>query len=159
MKTIFSIIFLVIAVQLTSISKAAVSIDTAWVASEGIDAFVNSGSAGTNYGTNTALLGFWNTTAQRSYIDVDLSGIPTNAIITKATLRMYASAVNNAVTHNYDICRVMASWTEGGITWTNKPATTTAGKSTLSHAASSSTGWQSVDILGLVQYAVCYPTQ
>src|SRR5580698_1390102 len=55
------------------------------------DAFTNSASPGTNYGAN-ALLDV-NGTKQVSYIQFDLTPIPSASSVSKATLKLYVNAV------------------------------------------------------------------
>lgn len=85
------------------------------------DAYVNNGSsAGTNYGYNSYLVSTNGSSGylRQAYLKFDAHGIEGN--ITSAKLRLYnQGAVNTQVNvHNVP----SNSWTEGSITWNNKPA-------------------------------------
>ena len=87
-------------------------------------------NAGTNYGGNAAIdVESHTTTNIRTYIEFLVTGctpaIPSTATVLAATLRLYATAVPNAVCRSEDIFPVTATWTETGITWTNQPFGTT----------------------------------
>ena len=95
-----------------------------------IDAMVEQNHAGTNYGTNAAIdVESHTTTNIRTYIEFLITGctpaIPSTATVLGATLRLYATAVPNAVCRTEDIFPVTATWTETGITWNNQPFGTT----------------------------------
>ncbi|MBI3136217.1 MAG: DNRLRE domain-containing protein [Bacteroidetes bacterium] len=135
--------------------------DTIYLDTDGYDAHVYSGSTGTNYGTSTSAPVNWDygTTsyANRLFLQGDLSNIPRNAVVTNAYLYLYAEAVDNSVNHPLLVQGVTAGWTEGAITWANQPAVTTANRSLITHAATSSTGWHAMSIKALAQAAVNVP--
>ena len=57
-----------------------------------------------------------------SYIRFNiLENIPEGASIKSAKLRLYSYAVYGEGAYNFKICRVLGEWSEGGITWGNKP--------------------------------------
>lgn len=148
----------------TFFAGAATTIrDTIKIKTDGKDAYVHSGYPSSNYGTRTSDSVFWTNgspgQANRTFIYADLSGIPTNAIIISATLKLYAAGVNNSGNHPMYVSRVLSSWTETGITWSNQPAVTTTDQVSVSHASTSSTGWQAMDLRVLAQYSVNLPTQ
>jgi predicted ribosomally synthesized peptide with SipW-like signal peptide len=87
------------------------------------DSYINSGSANTNYGANVNLIdGRSGSTYQKALIKFTLSSIPSTAVITSATLQLYATADGNAndVVNMY---RLRRAWIEGnnstnsGVTW------------------------------------------
>ncbi len=82
------------------------------------DAFTNSAAPTTNYGANVLL--DVNGTKQVSYIQFDLTAIPSGASISKATLKLYANAVTKAGSFNVDY--VNGAWAEGTITHNLAPA-------------------------------------
>ncbi|MGD1033329.1 MAG: DNRLRE domain-containing protein [Candidatus Dormibacteria bacterium] len=95
-----------------------------------IDAQVEQGNAGTNYGTAATMEVQSSYNANmRVYIEFLVSGcypaIPTGATVRAATLRLYATAVPTGACRTEDIFPVTAAWTEAGITWTNQPFGTT----------------------------------
>jgi hypothetical protein len=80
------------------------------------DAYVNSGSPSTNYGSLTTLRGDGSPVV-RSYLRFDVQGL--NGPVTRATLRIYANSSSNT---GHDIRSVSDnSWTETAITYTNAP--------------------------------------
>ncbi len=95
-----------------------------------IDAPVEQGTAGTNYGTATTMeVQSSHNANMRVYIEFLVSAcspaIPATATVRAATLRLWATAVPNATCRTEDIFPVTASWTEAGITWTSQPFGTT----------------------------------
>jgi hypothetical protein len=95
-----------------------------------IDAAVEQGNAGTNYGTAATMeVQSSHNANMRVYIEFLVSGcypaIPASAIVRAATLRLYATAVPAGTCRTEDIFPVTATWTEAGITWTNQPFGTT----------------------------------
>jgi PKD repeat protein len=86
------------------------------------DAHVKSTSTGTNYGTATTLQvrqgDASNTTTYVSYLKFTVSGV-NGAAVTDAKLRLY---VTDASPDGGSVFRVGDTWTETGLTWTNRPA-------------------------------------
>lgn len=94
------------------------------------DSYVNQNSRPTNYGTDASLLvrskGGAN---ERSFVQFNLSSIPSGSTVQTATLRLYMSTAP-ASSRSYDVNRVTVSWTEGGINWGNQPAVAAAATNT-----------------------------
>jgi hypothetical protein len=85
------------------------------------DAYTNTADPTTNYGAKTLL--DVESASQTSYIQFDLSAIPagyTSADITKASLKLYVSAVTKAGSFNVDF--VNGAWSESTITASTAPA-------------------------------------
>ncbi|HEY4842034.1 MAG TPA: DNRLRE domain-containing protein [Terriglobales bacterium] len=85
------------------------------------DAYTNTADPTTNYGSKTLL--DVESASQTTYIQFDLSVIPagyTSADITKASLKLYVSAVTKAGSFNVDY--VNGTWSESTITASNAPA-------------------------------------
>jgi hypothetical protein len=82
------------------------------------DAYTNSADPATKYGAN-ALLDVDGAT-QKTYIQFNLSSIPTGASISQATLKLYVNAVTTA--GSFEVYTVGASWSESTIDYTNEPA-------------------------------------
>lgn len=85
------------------------------------DAYVNSSSSSTNYGT-AATLGVVSP-SQISYIRFDLTAVPSTysgAQVAKATLKLFVNGVTTAGNFNIDV--VAGSWTEKTITYNLQPA-------------------------------------
>ena len=55
-----------------------------------------------------------------SYVQFNLAGIPTNAPISKATLRVFVDAVADA--GSFDVYQVNSAWAENTLTYNNAPA-------------------------------------
>lgn len=113
------------------------------------DAAVSTYTPNTNYSTHPECLSAsWTCGGSpcqaRSYFDFNLSQIPTNAVIESAKLYLYAvpNSTNNGYTgqptygtNNASVIqRVIQSWDENTITWTNKPNTTAVNQATLSQS-------------------------
>src|SRR5688572_17409470 len=103
----------------SSLIFGAVISDTIFVDPDGYDAYVNSASSGMNYAGDANLYvhknGVAASSTQRTYMFIDLTDIPTNAILTKATLRLYGETVVNTGNHDMLVSRVTSSWTETGV--------------------------------------------
>lgn len=85
------------------------------------DAYINTASPGTNYGT-AVTLGVVSP-SQTTFIAFDLSSIPAGyngSSIAKATLKLYLSSVTTAGSFNVDL--VNGSWTEATLNANNAPA-------------------------------------
>jgi hypothetical protein len=80
--------------------------------SEGKDAYINSGSATRNYGASTTI-DLATTDAKRGLIEFNLSGVPSGATITNATLTLYLSSKGIGASVPVTIQRINNSWTEG----------------------------------------------
>jgi len=89
------------------------------------DAYVKSTEPDENYGSWYSLYvgTYWKDNAnERAYLKFDLSSIPTNARIISATLHAYTYKGAYSVPVNISVYEVTDdSWTEGTITWNNKP--------------------------------------
>lgn len=90
------------------------------------DAYVDSLLPNTNYGSDpllwcsdiTSPTGY----LRNSYLQFDLSAIPASAYVADATLTIYKNSSNISIGSIYLVCNpVNGGWTEGGITWNNKP--------------------------------------
>ena len=81
------------------------------------DTYVASGAPTTNYGTSGILALQPNV---YSYIRFDLSGIPANATVQKAVLRLFVSGAPGS--GSFDVYQINTVWTETTLTWNNKPA-------------------------------------
>ena len=88
------------------------------------DAYTNSASAGTNFGTAVTLGTVTSATSiQKSYIQFDLSSIPAGfngSNIAKATLKLYVNSVTTAGSFNVDY--VTGPWAEKTITGNLSPS-------------------------------------
>ena len=87
------------------------------------DSYVSGGSAGSNFGT-AAVLGADASPAETSYLKFDL-GSYAGRSITGATLQVRATSSGSTGTQNVKLV-ADDSWTERGLTYTNRPAVGTA---------------------------------
>ena len=62
---------------------------------------------------------------RRSYVSFDLTtcapSVPSSAIVTGATLRLWATAIPAATCRTEDVFAVTSAWTQSAITWNNQP--------------------------------------
>jgi hypothetical protein len=113
------------------------------------DAFVSSSFAKTNFGSVGSLnVGPGST----SYVQFNLSGIPTGATVSKATLRLYVDLVISNGT--LDVYQVNKSWGESTLTYNNQPlplGASATGGHPISIIGSSCTQFFLIDITSLAQ--------
>ena len=83
------------------------------------DSYVSGGSTGTNYGGST-LLGVDNSPVEATYLKFDLSAYA-GRTIQSATLQLRSAGSGSTGTQNVKLV-ADDSWTEGGITYGNRPA-------------------------------------
>ena len=96
------------------------------------DAWIDQASPIANKGNDSALRVLSKAPANnaRALVRFSLPAIPAGCVVESATLRLYASAVVTERTLEAD--RVTGSWSEGGVTWSNQPATAGAPATTMS---------------------------
>ncbi len=97
--------------------SAAISIPAlAQQAPPSADTFAFNSTPKTNYGAWPQLVV---TQGATSFIQFNLSSLPANATVTKATLRLYVDAVSTA--GSFDVYAVDTPWSEGTLNFTNSP--------------------------------------
>jgi len=109
-------------------------------------------SAWTNGGTNNT---------KRYFIEFDLNVVPSSAIIDSAKLSLYkgnTSLMSNMHqgTNNWEIRRVLQSWTEQTITWNNQPTSTATNKTSVPATTSPYQDFPDLDVTLLVEDAIAY---
>ena len=105
------------------------------------DARVNEGSPDQNHGSDEQLrVGYSSNIRDRSLIHFDISGIPDNSLVTKATLTVRVLDISGTPP-DMRVRRVTETWDEG-VTWNTKPL---PGESVLAEAAPDP-GWVSFDV-------------
>jgi hypothetical protein len=120
------------------------------------DSYISSASPNANYGTapdlQVALSGaFPNNVFKRTLIAYDLSGIPANAVILTATLRLYGNIAlaaapdspENILVNPYSI---NDPWEETAVTWSNRPNVTHRGDP----GANFAPGWTEWNLVNMV---------
>ncbi len=112
------------------------------------DTFVSSSSPHTNYGSWPLLAVQQGT---NSYLRFNLSGLPSNVSVAKATLRLYVDTVSRG--GSFDVFEIDSSWAESSLIYNNAPPLGSSATGGHSVAVSGSTLNQFVviDITPLVQ--------
>lgn len=87
------------------------------------DSYVNQAAVNANFGTATTLDVRSFSANRRTFVRFDLApcSIPASSLITAASLRLFLYSAP-AASRTYEARRVMGSWTETGITWSNQPS-------------------------------------
>ena len=86
----------------------------------GVDAYISSDNATTNFGTSTLFqIGEWNggTSVNRGILKFDLSSIPSNAVISDATLSLWVDGDLSSNARTAEMFRVRRNWVESQVTW------------------------------------------
>jgi len=137
------------------------------------DAVVATNSPNSNMGNHPEFFGAsWTCSGSpcniRSYINFNLSQIPTNGVVTSAKLYLkalpagaagngYSGQPTFGTNNSCTIRRVTQSWGEYSITWNNKPSTTSQNEVTLAQSSSSFQNYE-VDMLNLIKNQLDSPT-
>jgi len=92
----------------------------------------------------------------RSFINFDLSGIPSNVEIENASLSLFATEVlwHETIHHGENatlIQKVTSSWTEDEVTWNNQPSTTTENQVTLRTSSTPDQDYIDIDVTNLIR--------
>ena len=90
------------------------------------DAYVDANTPSANYGTLDLQAG----PNKRTFVKFNLTGLPANATIQNAVLRLRSLTGAGTYTTTVTVGRVNANWTETTITWDNKPGVTPSNVST-----------------------------
>ena len=109
------------------------------------DAWIDSGSTTSNKGSDSILkVMSKNGGNLRALVRFDLPTMPQGCSVESATLQMYAKSAAGG--RSLEVLQVAGSWTEGGVTWANQPATTGIAATT-----TSGTGYRDWNVAGMVQ--------
>ncbi|WP_165821285.1 right-handed parallel beta-helix repeat-containing protein [Nocardioides gansuensis] len=109
------------------------------------DAWIDSGSTSSNKGSDSILKVMSKSGGNlRALVRFNLPAMPEGCSVKSATLRLNAKAAAGGRT--LQAFQLGGSWTEGGVTWANQPATTGAAVTT-----SSGTGYREWSVAGMVQ--------
>jgi hypothetical protein len=89
----------------------------------GADAWIEENSSSTNKGTDSILKvkSQGPTDNFRALVRFELPAAPDGCVLESATLRLFAASATAGRT--LQALRLESPWTEGGVTWTNQPAT------------------------------------
>jgi hypothetical protein len=110
------------------------------------DAFVNSGSPGTNYGDKITLDV---QSARTSLVAFDLSELPTGPTVARATLRLYVDSVNAAGVFN--VVAATSPWSEAAVTFSTRPTLGATAAGPVAVAATSVNDFVLIDVTALAQ--------
>jgi hypothetical protein len=117
--------------------------------------------------TLPALVWTWGGVAgiQRSLIDFDLSSVPPGAVISNATLTLFADTADFPNGHSQLtgtnellIRRITAPWNEDTVTWNTQPTTDAVGQLTLPKSTSASQNYV-IDVTAFINQERAAPTQ
>jgi hypothetical protein len=112
------------------------------------DAFVISSHPGSNYGAQPVLVVL---KGSNSYLQFNLSGVPANVSIAKATLRLYVDAVGE--NGSFDVFEVDQAWNEKTLLASNAPplGSSATGGHAIAISGASGNQFLVIDVTTLVQ--------
>ncbi|MFN8155283.1 MAG: DNRLRE domain-containing protein [Bacteroidia bacterium] len=159
-------------VQISSSSVSALPQKTIQLqpGSEGTDSYITCafGNTTTNFGNNgTIEISNWYKyfrTAERGYLQFDLSQIPDYSAISSATLKLFVDSfaqknVNANLPNSLFIKRNTQSWTESGINWYNSPDSTEFQSVAVPCSTITSSAWLSAAVTELVRHWISVPSE
>lgn len=131
-------------------------------ANAGKDALINSATPSTNYSTHEEVSTYYWTnqgswTTGRSLLQFDLSQLPSNAVITNATLSLWCNTTTMSTqqlhsgANNSTLRRITGAWTEAGVNWNNQPSTTSQNQVSLPASTSQTEDYLNIDVTALYQ--------
>lgn len=104
------------------------------------DAGIFSTVAGTNYGSNSQLFSSNASSVQQAFLLFDVPAAPPGLALTGVSLRIRTSTDPSAAsTGVHDVHVMGGGWTEGSLTWNNRPTTVLANACTISGATKQNT--------------------
>ncbi|MFF7177605.1 LamG-like jellyroll fold domain-containing protein [Streptomyces sp. NPDC008121] len=102
------------------------------------DSYVNAGAPGTNYGTSSSMA-VRGTSAYQSYLRFTLPSAPAGTVLKSARLAVKTTTMAGAGSaDSQSVVPVTGAWTEGAVTYTNRPALGATPIGTLSGATDGS---------------------
>jgi hypothetical protein len=112
------------------------------------DTFTYNATPKTNYGQWPQLAVTQSSTA---FLQFNLAGLPANATVSKATLRLYVDAVTG--TGSFDVFEINTPWSEAALTFTNAPTpgTSATGSKPTAISKANLNQFVLVDVTSLVQ--------
>ncbi|MGV6862649.1 MAG: DNRLRE domain-containing protein [Putridiphycobacter sp.] len=157
--------FLVLSLLFSSLVSAQVTIDTLQIQNDSLGQDAMVGSAGLkkiNFGSNTFMNVFCDNSqttpiVYRSFLDFDLSYIPTNAIITEAQLILTPKSIDTSQSFSYYVSRVDSTWAHDTINWENQPGFFDSDQITVDATTAMSMSEDQINVTTHVQNMVNYP--
>ncbi len=138
-------------------------------AENGKDGYINSIKPDKNYQFQTIVAAAWTIkgvpTIVRGLVEFDLSQIPENATVLRATLSLYA--FNSPADGNHStsggsnealLQRITSDWDKSTLTWNNQPVTTFENQVELIESVSSLEDYLNINVTQLVQDMVANPS-
>lgn len=130
----------------------------------GKDALADSRTPNTNFGSiNDFASWSWtfagDPTIARSYIEFPFATLPQNHVVTSASLSLYCNTsssitqLHSGVNASY-LSRITGNWTEGSLTWNNKPTISLENRVVLNNSSSTSQNYPNINVTQLYQDAV-----
>jgi hypothetical protein len=156
MKTALSILLLLSGALNTAAAQITITLQPG--AATGKDTEIFSLDPTTNFETQNIMRGNAYTFAgpfgiQRGLFQFDLSGVPSNAIITLARLSLFAPDSPHGQYHyglnDAYIQRITSAWNESTVTWSTQPSVTTASQVSLPATTSDYQNFN-IDVTGIV---------
>jgi len=144
------VLVVAVALQLASDLSGRAAAATVVTLHPAVDTYVDQDNPNANYPISTQLRVARVTeflTLRRSYLRFDLGGVPANAVVSGAELRLYLRSATGAVV-TLGVYPVNASWSVSSISWNNQPA---VGSVRASTAVGTTVGWRSWTVTTLVQ--------
>lgn len=131
--------------RVTASSSSVTIGETTCTLTASADAGLDRATQNSNYGSLTwlSVRSLSGTNMRRSLVRFDIAscGIPSNALIRSASLRLTVSS-GPGTSRSYGVHRVNATWAEGSVTFANQPAHNgTASATVTTGAAPSSLSW------------------
>ena len=124
------------------------------------DSYVTSkaGFTGINYGADGELRAHYTSgvSTERFFLSFNFSTVPSNAIITSATLLLETDSLNGSSNLNLYVERVDSIWNHDSISWDNQPSTYISDQISISNSIVSAGGLQQFDVTEHVQHFVNY---
>lgn len=86
----------------------------------GVDTYINSGAANTNYATSGSIVLAGSSGYQKGLLKFDLSSIPAGAVIESAVLTIRQDSDGTSGGHQIRLYRSLVDWFESGSTWNHR---------------------------------------
>jgi hypothetical protein len=111
------------------------------------DSWIEQGGPSSNKGSDSILkvMSKSGNANLRALVRFNLPAVPSGCVVDTATLRIFAGSASSSQ-RTLQALRLNGSWTEGGVTWANQPATSGAAVTT-----TSGTGYRQWAVAGIVQ--------
>ncbi|MEO8087432.1 MAG: DNRLRE domain-containing protein [Bacteroidota bacterium] len=102
-------------------------------------------------------------TVWRSLFKFDLSCIPSNAVVSRASLSLYYAAQNGFGNQHHEsltssnesvVQRITGAWTANTVSWNNQPATTSADQYILPQSTNGTQDYLNMNVTGIVQHMI-----